>query len=180
MTLKTLRNLTAGLAVAAMLAVTFQITPARAQETERELLGSFRDWDAFLIRRGDGVRECYMISQPTETRPRNVNRGDIYAMVTHKPALDIRNQVMIDVGYPFRPGSEAAVTISGRAFRLFTEDDAAWAYTPRDDNQLVEAMRAGSTMGVRGTSSRGTDTRDTYSLMGFTAAHNAISEACSG
>jgi hypothetical protein len=31
---------------------------------------------------------------------------------------------------------------------------------------------------VKGTSSRGTLTTDTYSLSGFTAAFNAISKAC--
>jgi len=39
-------------------------------------------------------------------------------------------------------------------------------------------MRRGGTLVVKGTSSRGTDTTDRYSLMGFTAAHNAISQAC--
>ena len=43
---------------------------------------------------------------------------------------------------------------------------------------MVEAMRRGATMIVEGISSRGTHTKDTYSLTGFTAAHNAINEAC--
>ena len=36
----------------------------------------------------------------------------------------------------------------------------------------------GSGMIVRGVSSRGTETTDTYSLNGFTRAHNAIGQAC--
>jgi hypothetical protein len=31
---------------------------------------------------------------------------------------------------------------------------------------------------VDGVSSRGTSTHDTYSLLGFTAAHNAINKTC--
>ena len=38
--------------------------------------------------------------------------------------------------------------------------------------------RAGAEMVVTGTSWRGTETRDTYSLSGFSAAHKAISTAC--
>jgi hypothetical protein len=39
-------------------------------------------------------------------------------------------------------------------------------------------MRAGRTMIVKGVSSKDTETTDTYSLLGFTAAHNAINDAC--
>jgi hypothetical protein len=43
---------------------------------------------------------------------------------------------------------------------------------------MVKGMRAGNAMIMEGTSSRDTKTRDTYSLGGFTAAHNAINKAC--
>jgi Invasion associated locus B (IalB) protein len=41
-------------------------------------------------------------------------------------------------------------------------------------------LKAGKQMIVRGTSSRGTETTDTYSLSGFTAALAAIDKACGG
>ncbi|MDX1424550.1 MAG: invasion associated locus B family protein, partial [Kiloniellales bacterium] len=46
------------------------------------------------------------------------------------------------------------------------------------DQAIVKAMRAGSSMVVKGTSSRGTVTTDTYSLLGFSKAYAAISKAC--
>ena len=46
------------------------------------------------------------------------------------------------------------------------------------DGALVESMRAGVEMTVRGTSARGTDTTDTYSLSGVTAAMGEIDKAC--
>jgi hypothetical protein len=68
--------------------------------------------------------------------------------------------------------------VDGRnAFTLFTHDETAWAYD-EDDAKLVTAMKAGSEMVVVGTSSRGTRTTDTYSLMGFTNAHEAITGEC--
>ena len=47
-----------------------------------------------------------------------------------------------------------------------------------DDRALVEAMKRGSSMTVRGTSTRGTYSLDTYSLKGFTAAIEAMRDAC--
>ena len=42
----------------------------------------------------------------------------------------------------------------------------------------MAAMKGGKAMVVKGTSSRGTLTTDTYSLAGFTAAYAAIGKAC--
>jgi hypothetical protein len=68
--------------------------------------------------------------------------------------------------------------IDGKQFSLFTDDDTAWGGDARTDSALVTAMKAGTSMTVRGTSARGTLTTDTYSLAGFTAAHAAIDKAC--
>jgi hypothetical protein len=54
----------------------------------------------------------------------------------------------------------------------------AWAPDETADRALVQAMAAGRQMVVRGTSSRGTLTTDTYSLSGFTRAHQEINRAC--
>jgi len=153
---------------------------AQAQD-RRELLGSFRDWDAFRLTRGNGEKMCYMVSVPKSwqaSKP-NAQRGEIYITVTHRPAAEVRDQVNAVVGYPLKDGSEATARVDdGKRFSLFTQGDGAWLYTEEDDRALVQAMRRGGTLVVKGTSSRGTDTTDRYSLMGFTAAHNAISQAC--
>ena len=39
-------------------------------------------------------------------------------------------------------------------------------------------MKAGSDLTVRGTSTRDTFSLDTFSLLGFTAAHQAMVQAC--
>ena len=41
-------------------------------------------------------------------------------------------------------------------------------------------MKRGTDMTVRGTSTRNTFSLDTYSLLGFTAAYDAMIEACAG
>ena len=41
---------------------------------------------------------------------------------------------------------------------------------PADDSRVVAALRGGANAKLTGTSSRGTTTEDTFSLMGFTAA----------
>jgi hypothetical protein len=149
--------------------------PAGAQEVE--YLGTEDAWHAFQFME-NGNRVCYMASRPTEERGNYTQRGDVFVLVTHRPAENSRNVVSFITGYTYEPGSEVRVTIGGDTFSLFTEGDTAWARDAATDQRLVQAMRRGAEMVVRGTSNRGTLTTDTYSLFGFTATHETISEAC--
>jgi hypothetical protein len=145
---------------------------------KRDLLGSYRDWDAFLIRKDSGERQCYMASLAKSKSPGNVTHGDVYITVTHRPRLKVVDEVNLVTGYSFRPNTEVTASISKRNFRMFTEGDGAWLRTPREDKQMVGAMKSGESLFMRGTSSRGTGTSYRFSLAGFTAAHNAIGKAC--
>ncbi|NBC34102.1 MAG: hypothetical protein GVY13_15620 [Alphaproteobacteria bacterium] len=151
--------------------------PERARAQEVEYLGTNRDWHAFQYTE-NGNRVCYMASRPTDEEGDYNRRGDVFVLVTHRPAEDSRDVVSFIAGYTYEEGSEVTVTIGGDTFRLFTEDDTAWARDEATDRRLVGAMRRGADMVVRGTSSRGTLTTDTYSLFGFTATYNEITEAC--
>ena len=51
-------------------------------------------------------------------------------------------------------------------------------YEQSQRERALQAFKAGSQLVVKGTSQRGTDTTDTYSLSGATAAMNAIDAAC--
>ena len=160
--------------VALLLVLAFT-APARADEPK--VLGVFQDWIAYKTTEG-GKPVCYMASKPKKSTGKYTKRGKIYAMVTHRPKARSFDVVSVHTGYTYKKRSKAEVAIGGRAFRLFTNERAAWAEEPADDAALVKAMRAGSKMVVKGFSSRGTETTDTYSLLGFTAAHRAISKAC--
>lgn len=148
--------------------------PAAAQDLH---LGFFDDWNAFEFVEG-GEKICYMSSTPLDMEPKDVRRGDVYVQVTHDNRAGTRDVVTIIAGYTFAEGKAVAAAVGPAEFRLFTDADAAWNPTPEQDGTMVRAMIAGSRLTVLGESNRGTDTRDIYSLLGFTAAHNAINEAC--
>ncbi len=162
-------------AIPIALAAALVVHPAAAQDPET--LGSFKDWAAFSYAEKD-AKVCYLVSAPLDTDPKNVRRGDIYVMVTHRPADQVRDEVSVIAGYPYKEKSGVEVTIGGATFKLFTSGENAWMREAKDDSALVRAMIRGTTMIVRGTSARGTRTTDTYSLNGFTAAHDAIDVAC--
>lgn len=160
--------------LAGALSLGLPAAPAHAQDAEA--IGQHGEWEAYT--RGEGESKfCYMVSKPREASLRS-RRGDIFFLVWHRPAQKEFDVVQIDIGYPFKDESEVEVEIGGKAWTLFTRDQNAWTYRPEDDKALVEAIRGGSRMTVKGTSSRGSETTDVYSLSGSAAAHAAIDKAC--
>jgi hypothetical protein len=149
--------------------------PVAAQEIKQ--LGRFGDWGAYAYDE-KGEKACYIASQPTKHEGNYKRRGEIYAMVTHRPGDKVRDEVSLSAGYRYKEQSLVEVAIGGSKFELFPHEDTAWVPDSAGDQKLVKAMRAGKTMVVQGTSSRGTATKDTYSLIGFTKAYRAASEAC--
>lgn len=157
-----------------MLAMT--VTDARAADPR--LLGSFKDWNAFAFEE-NGHKVCYVSSQPKKKEPAKAKRGDIYVLVTHRPTEKTLNVVSIIIGYPFKKDSESTVEVDGKTFKLFTEGETAWARDSATDKAVSAALRSATKpMVVKGVSSRGTKTTDTYSTQGFSQALDAIDEAC--
>jgi hypothetical protein len=165
-------------ALVALVVATVALPAAEAEAKGREFLGGFRDWDAFLDKTSKGEKSCYAISVPKETAPKNVKRGEIYVMVTQWPSAKIKNEVSISAGYTLKKDTSVILTVDKRSFRLFVQDDRAWTTDKKQDAEITAALRKGTTMTVKGTSSRGTETTDTYSLAGFSSALNAITQAC--
>jgi hypothetical protein len=87
-------------------------------------------------------------------------------------------EASVIIGYPIKEDSQVTAVIDGESFQMFPKDDGAWVQSPDEERQLVDAMRRGVNMVVRGTSRRGTQTTDTYSLSGVTAALAQMAEAC--
>lgn len=168
------RRFLARLAIATVL-LAAPLAGAQAQSIER--LGDFSDWSAFRYEEG-GNRVCFMASEPTKAEGDYTQRGKIHAMVTHRPGEQRTDEVSIQAGYPYKENGEVQVQVGTLQVRLFTEGESAWTVDKETDRKLVQAMIKGATMVVRGTSARGTNTVDTYSLSGFTRAYEAINQAC--
>lgn len=148
--------------------------PANAQQHEE--LGQFSDWQAYSYEQS-GAKRCTMASQPQSDEGNYSRRGPIWSFVMHRPDEGSTGEVGFHMGYPLKSGSLVSVKIGSHNFSLFTSGEGAYAW-PEDEAGFIAAMRAGSEMVVKGTSARGTETTDTYSLSGFTAANRAINEAC--
>ncbi len=148
---------------------------AQGAEESTNLVNSETDWSVFVE---DDPTQCWVVSTPASwqaTRDgqdvtQDVNRGEIMMFVTFWPSQDRLGEVSFTGGYPFADGSTVQVAIGSSTFDLFTEGEMAWALSVQDDNRIITAMRGGAEAVLTAESSRGTQTQDTFSLLGFTAA----------
>ena len=170
-------NLSSRIFSSFLLVLAILVPGPEAGAEEPRSLGTFRDWSAFGYNDGDTL-VCFIASQPTKAEGNYTQRGDIWILVTHRSPAGERDVVQVRTGYNYMENAPVAVTIGNETFTLFGEGESAWAFTRHDDRDLVTAMKAGVQMVIEGRSWRGTVTTDTYSLLGFTAAYEAISQTC--
>ena len=151
---------------------------ASAQESTN-VVATEGDWTVFAA---GNPKECWAVSPPKSTinskdgKEVEVTRGDIRLYVAYRPGQ--AGEVSFSGGYPFAPDSTVEVDVGGTKYNLFTEGESAWTGSPSDDEKLVASLRAGSSAVITGRSSRGTTTKDTFSLSGITAATNTARERC--
>ena len=74
---------------------------------------------------------------------------------------------MLVTGYAFKPNSEASVAVGGAKFAMYTQNDGAWVKNAAEEAKLIDTMRKGADVVIKATTSRGTQTTDTFSLKGI-------------
>ncbi|WGW04616.1 invasion associated locus B family protein [Tropicibacter oceani] len=154
---------------------------AMAQQESTNRVDAMTDWSVF---EGQTPRECWAVTTYKESvntkdgRVVAVTRGDILLMVFFRPEAGVNGQVAFTGGYPFAPGSTVNMNVSGTEFELYSEGEWAWPATPQDDAKLITAMKRGADAVLTAVSARGTTTKDTFSLLGFTAAVEDAEKRC--
>ena len=162
------------------------LTPALAQ-VSGNAAGSKSNW---MFHVQEDPKQCWVVAPPEQGkstatrdgRPVAVNRGDIYLFVSFWPK-DANGGGMGEVsftgGYDFAEGQPVVLEIGDAKFDLFAEGNMAWAASPEEDRRIAQAMKAGVAAVVTGKSQRsGTTTKDSFSLIGFTAAYEDAEKRC--
>jgi len=152
---------------------------AALQGAQPNLLGQYADWGAYAAAGGDR-KVCYALASPgsTRTTPPNRPRNQPYLFIATRMPENVKNEVSVIIGYPFKQDSEATVEIGSNKFVLYTKGDGAWISNAAEEARMIEVMRKGSDLVVNGTSARGTQSSDRYSLKGLSQALDRAAREC--
>lgn len=163
--------------IALALAVAPPLAEAQTADAVPKQISVHKDWSVYEVTDSRG-RICYVATEPKEQAGNYSRRDPPALLVARLPGNPPSEEVSVQPGYSFLKGSSVEVKVDGRTFKMFTEGEHAWTRTNNEDRALIEAMKGGASMTVRGTSTRNTYSQDRYSLSGFTAAMDAMREAC--
>ncbi len=168
----------AGVAMISMTGFAALAPAAMAQESTNRV-ATMTDWSVFADK---NPTECWGVSSPKETvntkdgKPVSVRRGDILLFVTFRPG--VKGETSFSGGYPFAPGSTVKLDVDGTTFDLFSDGEWAWPGTTEDDATILAALKKGTTAVLTARSAKGTQTKDSFSLRGFTAAMDEAAKQC--
>ena len=156
-------------------------SPAAWAQDSTNQVATASDWSVFTE---ESPKECWGVSAPRETvntkdgQPASVQRSEIRLFVTFRPDTGAAGEISFTGGYPFAPESTVNMTIGETSFELFVDGEWAWPGNPADDASLLAALKRGEAAVLTARSARGTQTQDTFSLRGFTAAMAEAETRC--
>ena len=157
---------------------------ATAAQESTNRVAAQTDWSVFIEENPN--KQCWGVSAPKGwTAARNgsdvtsdVRRGEILLFVTFEPGSGGAGVISYTGGYPFADGSAVSLAVGGETFQLMTDGEWAWPGTPDEDAKVIAALKKGSEAVLVARSARGTETTDTFSLLGFTAAMTEAETRC--
>jgi len=147
-----------------------------AQEIKK--IGKYKNWEAMTLFENE-KKVCFAQSTPILQTPKS-NKRDAKLFVAFRPYENISNEVSVTPGYEFNKGN-SVVASSGKKKFIFDikEQGFAWIADNKIELKMIKQMKKGSRLMVTGYNQQGSQTRDNYSLLGFTKAYNASKKACS-
>jgi invasion protein IalB len=155
------------------------VPPSVPGAPQPTLLGQFGDWGAYAATPG-GKKVCFALAKPanSHTTPANRPRDPVYMFISSRPAEKVKDEVSIIFGYGLKPNADANIEIAGANYAMYTQADGAWVKNAAEETRLVDAMRKGQDLTVKGTSAKGTASSDVYSLKGLPQALDRVGQEC--
>jgi hypothetical protein len=146
---------------------------------EPTLIGQFGGWGAYSAAPG-GRKVCFALAKPSssKTNPPNRPRDPAFVFVSTRPSERVANEVSVSIGYQLKPGSEGSLEIGTAKYAMYTQGDGLWIKNAADEAAMVDALKRGADVTVKGVSSKGTETTDVFSLKGLAQALDRVSQDC--
>ncbi len=147
-------------------------------EEQLKNVGKFKDWQSFVLLK-DGNKTCFAQSIPVVRAPKKLKREPSRLFVSFRPAENIKNEISVTNGYEFKPKALVTAKSGKKSYDLFSKGRFAWVVDGDDEKKLILTMKKASRLMIIGSTDKGNQTTDHYSMMGFTKAFNTAKKSCS-
>ena len=154
----------------------FSISYSFAEDIKK--LGKYKDWETMVLVEASG-NTCFAQSSPVLQAPKS-NKRDARLFVSFRPGDKITDEISTTSGYEYNKNNKVIATSGKNKFNFdIKQQGFAWMTSNKNEKKMINVMKKGSRIMVTGFNSKGSQTIDHYSLLGFTKAYKAAKSACS-
>jgi invasion protein IalB len=133
-----------------------------------------------VLTSGEGrSKTCFIMTQPSERLPKGLTRDPAHVYIAMRQGEASKQEFSVITGYPLKQGAEAQVAIGTVNFAAIGQNKNVWLRNPAEEPRFINELRRGASLTIKGTSQRGNDTTDRYTLTGFGAALERAQKECS-
>jgi len=138
--------------------------------------GKYKNWESFVVETDKG-KICFAQTVPTKRAPAAVKRDKSKLFVTFRPSEEIKDEVSLTSGHDFKTSSVTASS-GKRRYSFFSQKDFAWLLDDQEERNFIKLMKRATNVIVKARTTKGAETTDHYSMMGFTKAYNTPKKTC--
>src|SRR6478609_11426715 len=154
-------------------------TPAAASSGQGQamLLETAGKWQAFSSQQGRS-KVCYALSKAETRIPANLKEVEGLLFVSSRPGEGVRNEISFVMNFDLKEDVEHQAIIGNERFVLVAKGQNVWLKNPAEEGRMLDALRKGSALEIKGMSKRGNPTSDKYSLAGLNQIVKRAEDAC--
>ena len=139
--------------------------------------GKYKNWESFVAETDKG-KICFAQTVPTKRAPAAVKRNKSKLFVTFRPSEEIKDEVSLTSGHDYKTSSVTASS-GKRRYSFFSQKEFAWLLDDQEEKKFIQLMKKATDIIVKARTTKGAETTDHYSMMGFTKAYNTAKKTCS-
>ena len=139
--------------------------------------GKYKNWESFTAQTDKG-KICFAQTIPTKRAPASIKREKSKLFVTFRPSENVKDEVSMTSGHDYK-SSTVTASSGKKRYSFFSQKNFAWLLDDQEERGFIKTMKRATNVIVKARTTKGAETTDHYSMMGFTKAYNAAKKSCS-
>ena len=138
--------------------------------------GKYKNWESFVAETEKG-KICFAQTIPTKRAPGAIQRNQSKLFVTFRTGENIKDEVSVTSGHDYK-SSTVTASSGKKRYSFFSQKNFAWLLDDQEERNFIKLMKRATNLIVKARTTKGAETTDHYSMMGFTKAYNTAKKAC--
>tara|TARA_B100001250_G_scaffold118162_1_gene100301 strand:- start:1105 stop:1605 length:501 start_codon:yes stop_codon:yes gene_type:complete len=139
--------------------------------------GKYKNWESFTAQTDKG-KICFAQTIPTKRAPASIKREKSKLFVTFRPSENIKDEVSLTSGHDYK-SSTVTASSGKKRYSFFSQKNFAWLLDDQEERKFIKLMKRATNLIIKARTTKGAETTDHYSMMGFTKAYNTAKKTCS-